>query len=194
MRADCAPPLLLSLPAQATSAAHSPSTQRGATARPRRDARIALGLKQNGARTPDQQHRIPGQHRFPIAYHEFARMTSSGMEGERKRVIKSLKYHKAAVDRFLPAFLRALAPVDPTQSRALLKRLSTMVQEGEAPSFAGPSSLSRRCLLARPSCPCCALADFLSCAVCVRAVSVRRSGSSVRLHPETHGAPIGSNE
>jgi hypothetical protein len=61
----------------------------------------------------------------------------SGLEGARKRVIKSLKHHKVAMGRFLPAFLQALAPVDPTQSRALLKRLSTMVQEGEAPSFAG---------------------------------------------------------
>ncbi len=68
----------------------------------------------------------------------------SRLEKARKRVIKSLKHHKAAMDRFLPAFLQALAPVDPTQSRALLKRLSTMVQEGEAPSFAGrpPSFLA----------------------------------------------------
>jgi len=63
------------------------------------------------------------------------------VKAARKRVLRSLKHHKEAMDRFLPAFLQALAPVDQAQSRALLKRLSTMAQEGEAPSFAGCPAL-----------------------------------------------------
>ena len=54
----------------------------------------------------------------------------------RKQVLQSLKVHKKAIEMLLPKLLDSLTPVDQVQSRKLLKRLSTMVQEGAAPSFA----------------------------------------------------------
>jgi len=66
-----------------------------------------------------------------------ANTTVPELKAARKRVLLSLKRHTAAIDRFLPVFLEALAPVDQAASRQLLKRLSTTVHEGSAPSFAG---------------------------------------------------------
>ena len=112
------------------------------------------------------------------------------VKAARKRVLRSLKHHKEAMDRFLPAFLQALAPVDQAQSRALLKRLSTMAQEGEAPSFAGCPALPRPPVTPppRPSCPCRVFADGHA------GLCVRRSGSAVGVHPEAHGASVCPNE
>jgi len=68
------------------------------------------------------------------------------LQAARKGVLQSLKSHKAAIEMFLPALLAALAPIDRTQSRKLLKRLSTMVQQGAPPSFAGAAILHESAL------------------------------------------------
>ena len=68
------------------------------------------------------------------------------LQAARKGVLQSLKSHKAAIEMFLPALLESLAPIDRTQSRKLLKRLSTMVQQGAPPSFAGAAILHESAL------------------------------------------------
>ena len=68
--------------------------------------------------------------------------SSSDMGGARKRALTFLKRHDAVIAKFLPVLLDSMAPVDTKSSKQLLKRLSSSVTDGEAPSFADPGARS----------------------------------------------------